>query len=53
VLLDIFQQQVKAAIYRYKSHRRLTGIEVRTIFPDAKDAETTIGRWRPQAEERN
>jgi transcriptional regulator with GAF, ATPase, and Fis domain len=46
LLLDIFQQQVKAAIYHYKTGRRLTGTELRTIFPEAKDAETTIGRWR-------
>lgn len=46
-LLGIFEQQVKSAVYGFKAERRLTSTEIKNIFPDAKDAETTIGRWRP------
>ena len=52
-LLGMFEQQVKSAVYRFKTERRLTSAEIKSIFPDAKDAETTIGRWRPQVDEQN
>lgn len=46
-LLSHFQRYVKHAVYRFKANRRLTRDELSTLFPDARDAETTIGRWRP------
>lgn len=49
-LLAHFQQMVKSAVYEFKSNRRLSKRELAAIFPDAKDAETTVGRWRTGTE---
>jgi DNA-binding NtrC family response regulator len=46
-LLSLFQDFVKTAVYEFKAKRRLGREEIATLFPDARDADTTIGRWRP------
>lgn len=46
-LVDLFAQLVKGSIYRFKAQKGLGKKELAEIFPDAKDAETTIGRWKP------
>ena len=46
-LLRHFAQVVKQAVYAFKTNNRLSKDQVATIFPSAKDAETTVGRWKP------
>src|SRR2546430_9513099 len=46
-LLSFFQQLVRNAVYRYKLDHRLTKEDLNVLFPEAQDAVTTIGRWRP------
>lgn len=48
-LVDHFAQLVKGSIYRFKAEKGLGKKELAKIFPEAKDAETTIGRWKPSA----
>jgi DNA-binding NtrC family response regulator len=50
-LVTAFRDMVTASVYRFKVRNRLSGEEVARIFPEAKDAETTIGRWKPSAVE--
>ena len=50
-LVRVFKKMVNASVYRFKVRKRLSGEELTRIFPDAKDAETTIGRWKPSADE--
>jgi DNA-binding NtrC family response regulator len=45
-LLSHFERLVKHAVYQFKSTNRLLPKDLATLFPDARDAETTIGRWR-------
>ena len=45
-LLSRFQKLVKAAAYSFKFDRRLTRDQLAAVFPDAKDAESTLGRWK-------
>jgi transcriptional regulator with PAS, ATPase and Fis domain len=51
MLLSRFERSVKNAVYRFKSNRRLTSGQLSTLFPEARDAGTTIGRWRPGSAE--
>lgn len=46
-LLAYFQELVRSAVYRFKLDNRLTKEDLTLLFPDAQDAVTTIGRWRP------
>jgi hypothetical protein len=46
-LLNTFEEFVKTAVYQLRAQRRLGRDEMAKVFPDARDAETTIGRWRP------
>jgi len=45
-LLDHFELQVKTAVYQYKETNRLTGADLKQMFPNAKDPGTVIGRWK-------
>lgn len=45
-LLSHFERLIKLAVYRFKSDGSLAREDLATVFPDARDAETTIGRWR-------
>jgi len=45
-LLSHFERLVKLAVYRFKADGQLTRESSAKVFPDARDAETTIGRWR-------
>ncbi len=47
-LLAFFQQLVKQAVYRYKLNNRLNKDDLSVLFPDAQDAVTTVGRWKPE-----
>lgn len=49
-LLAFFQQLVKQAVYRYKLDNRLNKDDLGVLFPDAQDAVTTVGRWKPDQE---
>jgi hypothetical protein len=46
-LLNLFEEFVKTAVYEFKVNHRLGREEMARMFPEARDAETTIGRWRP------
>lgn len=46
-LLAEFRDMVTAAVYRFKSERHLSRDQLQAMFPAAKDAESTIGRWKP------
>jgi len=51
ILLKMFQDYVKTAVYNFKTGRRLTKEQWTLLFADAKDAESTVGRWRPEGHE--
>lgn len=44
--LGHFDRMVKQAAYQFKFANRLQPKDIATIFPDARDAESTVGRWR-------
>ena len=46
-LLDHFMLQVKTAVYQYKESNRLTGADLKQMFPSTKDPGTVISRWKP------
>jgi Sigma-54 interaction domain len=50
-LLGYFQQLVKAAVYDFRSNHRLNKDDLLRLFPDAQDAVSTLGRWRPGADD--
>jgi DNA-binding NtrC family response regulator len=50
-LLGHFQLMVKNAVYQFKNDRRLNKEQLLALFPDARDAESTIGRWRPGSDD--
>ena len=45
-MLRHFAQIVKQAVYAFKTNTPLSKEQITQIFPSAKDAETTIGRWK-------
>ncbi len=49
LLVERFTQMAKSSIYRFKVQNRLGRQEFKKLFPDAKDAETTVGRWKKAA----
>lgn len=46
-LLERFAKSVRIGVYRFKTEKRLKRMDLERIFPNAKDPESTIGRWRP------
>lgn len=46
-LLDHFALQVKTAVYQYKEFNKLSGADLKQMFPNTKDPGTVIGRWKP------
>jgi hypothetical protein len=49
-LLQRFDKLVKRAICNFRRERRLTNSELQRIFPLAKDWQTTLGKWKSDAE---
>jgi hypothetical protein len=50
-LVTYFQQLVKSAVFEFRSAHRLNKDDLIRLFPDAQDAVSTLGRWRPGGEE--
>lgn len=50
-LLGYFDRLVKQAVYQFKIDNRLQSKDLLALFPDARDAESTLGRWRNAASE--
>jgi hypothetical protein len=49
--LTYFQQLVKAAFTEFRSAHRLNKDDLFRLFPGAQDAVSTLGKWRPGADD--
>ncbi|REJ92340.1 MAG: sigma-54-dependent Fis family transcriptional regulator [Planctomycetota bacterium] len=45
-LIKFFENLVTSAVCAFKAEQRLKPPEIKRLFPNAKDPETTLGRWK-------